>query len=374
MTAAGSITAVRAHLLRPTRRSVWILTEVLTADGLTGLGEASLHFSAEETRREVLAFGRRIEGLSPRAALLRLADAPGKDLVQISARCSLDQALHDIEARRLGISIARLLNRTPAAEVEVYANINRRTDERSPAGFAASARRAVAAGFEAVKIAPFDGLNPELGPKDAAPLVSAGLARMAAVREALGASRRLLVDCHWRLPDHMLETAVSACAELDVFWLETPYPEDSAHLDAIRRARGAANAKGVRLAGCELKTGQAGFAPYLEAGCYDVVMPDMKYVGGYADFMAVARAAARHGVAVAPHNPTGPVCHAHSVQASAAVEDLLILEMQFDETPLFEEIVDGDLPMPAHGKVRTPAGPGLGLELRLERLRALEDA
>jgi galactonate dehydratase len=366
---ARPIVRVASHLLRATARSVWILAEVETADGLVGLGEASLHFSETLVDQAVRDLGEALVGRDVPAALKALGPVPCEDLVHISARCALDQALHDIEARRRGVPITRLFTDAPAPGLEVYANINRRTRDRAPEGFAASARHAVARGFSAVKIAPFDDVRPDLDALGAAPLLAAGFARMAAVREALGPGRPLLVDCHWRLSPRMLDPVLNACVASGVTWLETPYPEDMDRLADIRAARGAANALGISLAGGELNTGAEGFEPLIAAGCYDILMPDMKYVGGYRAFMVVSQAAARAGVLISPHNPTGPVCHAHSVQAAAAIHNFMILEMQFDETPQFEAIVEGDLPMPLDGRLTTPSGAGLSLRLLTDRLR-----
>jgi galactonate dehydratase len=77
---------------------------------------------------------------------------------------------------------------------------------------------------------------------------------------------------------------------------------------------------------------------------------------------------------ISPHNPTGPICHAHSVHASAATRDLLILEMQFDETPAFNEIVAGELPLPQEGVVTVPQAPGLGLRLLADRMAPIAEA
>ena len=115
-------------------------------------------------------------------------------------------------------------------------------------------------------------------------------------------------------------------------------------LPALHRLRGLANAGGVRLAGCEQGVRQAGFEPFLKAGAYDAMMPDVKYVGGVAEVMRLAETFDRHGVLFSPHNPTGPVCHATSLQVCAAVPHLDRLEMQFDETPLFAALAGGALP------------------------------
>ena len=248
--------------------------------------------------------------------------------------------------------------------VPVYANINRRTVDRSPEGFAASACAALAAGHAAFKIAPFDEATAAArAAGDLASAIRQGLARIAAVRDAIGADRRLMVDCHWRLDEEAASTVIAAAAELGLHWVECPLPETPDHLAALRRLRGLANARGVRLAGCEEAIGVAGFAPFLAAGAYDVVMPDVKYVGGLGELRRLAEVAARSGVLVSPHNPSGPFSHAASLQISSVLPGCDRLEMQFDESPLFAGLVRERFPPIARGMAGLPAGPGCGVTL-----------
>ena len=127
--------------------------------------------------------------------------------------------------------------------------------------------------------------------------------------------------------------------------------------------RGRANALGMRLAGGEDGVGREAFLPLLEAGAYDVLMPDIKYVGGFAEMRAVAALAKKHGVAIAPHNPTGPVAHAASVHACASLAGFTRLELQFNETPLFETLVTPPVASSVAGRVVVPDRPGLGVAL-----------
>src|SRR5262249_43162485 len=69
------------------------------------------------------------------------------------------------------------------------------------------------------------------------------------------------------------------------------------------------------------------------------------------------------GVAFSPHNPTGPVCHAASLHVSAAVEALDMLEMQFDETPVFDRLQTVPVAKPSGGTVALPRSPGVGVTL-----------
>ena len=79
------------------------------------------------------------------------------------------------------------LGKPQRTEIELYANINRGTLDRSPDAFAARATAAVAGGFDAIKIAPFDELRADQTDKaERQKAMTAGLARIAAVRTAIG--------------------------------------------------------------------------------------------------------------------------------------------------------------------------------------------
>jgi galactonate dehydratase len=192
-------------------------------------------------------------------------------------------------------------------------------------------------------------------------------ARIFAVRAAIG-DGRLMVDCHWRLNRDTFAPVLDVAEKAGLFWIECPYPEEPDWIAPLRTARRDANARGIRLAGLELKLWEPGFKPFLDGECYDVLMPDIKHVGSYERFYDLARASLNTGVKIAPHNPTGPVSHAHSVMACAAIENFLILEMQFDETEAFHRIVEGRLPMPANGIARRVDEPGLALRLNKTHL------
>ena len=110
------------------------------------------------------------------------------------------------------------------------------------------------------------------------------------------------------------------------------------------------------------------FLPFLQAGAYDVLMPDIKYVGGFAEMRAMAALAAQHGVAIAPHNPTGPVAHMASAHACAGLPGFTRLELQFNESPLFNTLVMPVPPVPAQGRVAVPHRPGLGVALAVHEL------
>jgi len=356
---------IEPFAVRASAKTVWVFLRITDADGTVGWGEATLTGRERELAAVHARVRARLVGTPavPAAEPLAAAGVARTDTPGAAVVSAIDQALWDIAARRAGTPMRAQLGAVLRDDVPLYANINRRTLDRSPAGFAASARKAVGNGFDTIKIAPFDGVRP--GGRDA---VADGIARVAAVRTEIGPARRLFVDCHWRFDAAVAAEALDALLELGIAWFECPIAETPANLDDLRRLRARANAGGAVLAGCEMETGLDGFRPYIDAGAYDVLMPDIKYVGGLAEFRRTADYAAARGIAVAPHNPSGPISHVASLQLCAGLAGFSILEHQYDESPVFGEIVAGALPATTVGRCALPRGPGLGIELAADSL------
>lgn len=359
------IASARWHALRISPKTTWCFVELVDADGRIGVGEATLGGRERLVHDAFARLASPLAGGEAGAFDWSSARNAASTLAEFAALSALDQATRDLVARQRDESVATMLGPIRRESIPVYANINRGTRERSPAGFAARARDALADGFAAIKIAPFDevALHGDATLAVDAAALDAGLARIVAVREAVGPAVDLMVDCHWRLNLAAAQRVLAALDACKLYWLECPVPETPAMLDTIRAIRRDANARGVRLAGCEEMRRVDGFMPFIEAGAYDVMMPDAKYVGGLDEMLAVAGALARHGMAFSPHNPSGPVCHAASVQVCAVAPTLDRLEMQYAETPLFDAIVGGSAPRAVGGAIALPRGPGLGVAL-----------
>ena len=267
--------------------------------------------------------------------------------------------------RKTKIRLCDLLGTAQRKTIPLYANINRRTRDRSPEGFAASARDALKQGFVAIKIAPFDEVTAE-SLKQGHGALDAGLSRIAAVRQALGPRLELLVDCHWRLNESASEVVIKTGETLGVNWIECPIPETIASIPQIRHLRGLANDRGMRLAGLEISITWSGFEPFVQAAAYDVVMPDIKYVGGPAEMLRVADHLANTGVAFSPHNPSGPIAHAATLHVSAVAGAFDRLEIQFDETPSFGALVGNPNFRSSDDLSRLPEASGTGATIGAE--------
>jgi galactonate dehydratase len=364
MTIDARLAQADLQLLKITGRTIWAFLRLEAMDGRIGWGEATLPNDWQSLRP---AADRLLPGLKGEIATPALADhyrSGDPSQAEAALVSSLDMALLDLEGQARGLPIHALLGGAVRDRIPLYANINRRTVERTPEAFAASARVAAEAGYTIFKLAPFDDVTPErCAQGEAAALVEAGLARIAATREAIGPDGTLRVDCHWRFDPATATRVIDACAGFALDWIECPIPETADAVPSIVGLRRCAAGHGIRLAGLEMGTSPAAFAPYLEAGAYDVIMPDVKYLGGLGRFQELADLARRHGAVVSPHNPTGPVCHAASLHVAAVLPELDSLEVQFDETPLFDALIGGPVSAVTGGAAALPVGPGLGVAI-----------
>lgn len=357
-----TITSVEAFTVPVSAKTVWILLELGFNDGVTGWGEATLAGAEEAVLAEIghagtLLAGRSFAGAGEALAGLRSAHASQARLTVMRA---VEQAFLDALARRAGLPLAALLGGPERQSVPVYANINRGISDRSPEGFAARARQVVTQdSYRAVKIAPFDGLDwARVDHQAGTRLLSVGLARIAAVREAIGPEVALLVDCHARLSPVLARTILREVGDAGLYWLEEPLAEDAFDVETGRALRHFANDRGIRIAGGEHLATLSEARDFLARGTCDAILPDLRWTG-IRTGLAMLELAAASGVGASLHNPVGPVLDRVSVQVAAALPSFLILERQVRESPLFDDLRGGPQEL-TEGAILLDGAPGFG--------------
>ena len=368
----STIARIETHVFNVSAKTNWVFISVTSTDGRTGWGEASL-IGWEPmllTASQALALEWQGRPLADAQAGLRVSpQSPGGlvfntvvSAVQQALACLLDGSVPGAPAAP-ELSAAVLRQRVP-----LYANINRATRLRTPQGFVETALRARAQGFSRFKAAPFDGLTPALcASAQGQALIAHGVECMLALRQALGPDAMLMVDCHWRFDETRALQALQALAPAALHWFECPIAETHAHWPAMRRLRAATGEQGVLLAAAETQVGLASFQTLFDEALYDVVMPDIKYCGGPLEMLKIAKRAAEHGVLFSPHNPSGPVCTWHSLQITALAPECAMLELQFEESDLYDAVLDG-APLSSQGgslSLERPYGQNLGLNLQV---------
>jgi galactonate dehydratase len=109
--------------------------------------------------------------------------------------------------------------------------------------------------------------------------------------------------------------------------------------------------------------------PFLEAGCVDILQPDICHVGGISEIKRIANMAETYDVALAPHCPLGPIALAACVHVDASVGNFAIQEMSlgmhynagtedltsYTKNPEVWDVQDG--------YINLMTGPGLGIEI-----------
>lgn len=338
----------------------WLFLRLENDQGLTGLGEALLPGREPLVAAALLAYvdaakGQCIEGLVPPPK--PLADEAATGLFEATVHATIDQALWDLRARALGVPLYRLLGPVRRTEIPLYANINRGTRDRTPEGFAHRATLACDAGFEAVKIAPFDALTRANAHTAAGrQAFEAAVDRVIAVRQAVGTHRRLMIDCHCRLDLALARRFLDRTETTRIDWFEDALPyrdlESWTHLRAYSHAP---------LVGGETARGIRDLLPFLERGIWDVVMPDIRFFGGVSELVALAPLAAQYQVQIAPHNPRGPVATLASAHAMASCPVFDHLEYQFGEWESRDALTNGSERI-VNGVLALSERPGLGLE------------
>jgi galactonate dehydratase len=228
------------------------------------------------------------------------------------------------------------------------------------------AERAVAAGFDAIKLAPFD--NMPKGLKDPAEIEKyskLGLDCAAAVRRVLGPKGDLLIDVHSHYDlQHGLELA-RRFEPLNLFWLEEVTPPKP--LDWLATINKEAK---MPTAGGESIYGVGGFYPYIAGGAVDIIMPDVKMCGGVLELKKIASLGEGAGVKVAPHGPASPVGNVVAAHVCATMPNFHILEFSYGEVPWRGEVIDPPESLQKGGLLTFTAKPGYGIELNEKTLSA----
>lgn len=332
------ITAVVPEVVHVNHRGDWVFVVVHTDAGITGVGEAS-HSSNDSLLLAVLRyFNDTLQGEDPlriEAIWNRLARMDGGRIVH-TAISGLEQALWDILGQHLNTPVHTLFGGAMRDRLRLYANINRHVTDRSPAGFAKAARQAVDEGFTAIKLAPFDELvRPDhirTGPQAA---WRTGVARVEAVRQAIGAEIELAVDCHGRMDGGEALIVADALAACNLYWYEEPVPD--AYLDELA---GVTAAVRMPTASAESVFGMEGFRPFFQKRIVDVLMPDVKHDGGLMETKRITGAARMCQLLVAPHNPAGPLATAATAQVISTVSNFSILEYAWGEVDWRADLLD----------------------------------
>jgi gluconate/galactonate dehydratase len=348
--------------------STVVLVRVTTSTGAVGWGEAPTTLMTRPVFESVREVARLYEGadLDRHHERFREFDRysfyRSRSMEATSALSAVDIACYDLTGHELGAPISSLVGGRLRDHVRAYSN-GWYSDCIAPEEFAAKAAAMVRSGFRALKFDPFGDEYRTLSPEG----LDRAVARVRAVREAVGPGVDLLIEYHGRF---LPEAAVRAGRALDEFaprFMEEPVlPELCDALAEFRRRVRTPVALGERL----LTT--ADFESFLARGLVDILQPDITNSGGFTSGREIAGVAAAHGAPVAYHNAFGPVQTAATLQMDATLPTFFLQESFEASWPEWKRSLVRGYAV-EDGGFRIPDGPGLGIEVderAVERFRS----
>ena len=341
-------------------RTNWVFVKIDTDAGISGVGEATLEMKEKAVEAAVLELADYLQGQDPRH-VERHFHSMYRDSywrtgpVLMSALSAVEMAMLDISAKELDVPAYRLLGGKCNDRVKAYANAWF-AGASTPEGFAGSAKAAVARGFQALKWDPFGSAYMNISAKE----LDNALAVVGAVRDAVGSGVDLLIEGHGRFN---VPTACTVARELEPFkplFFEEPVPPDN--LDALADVRTKSR---ISIAAGERLYHRNQFRELFEKRAADVVQPDVSHAGGLGECKKIAAMAEAYQLPFAPHNPSGPIANAATLQLAACTPNFFLLETMATDIPWRQDLTTESLVF-KDGYFEIPDRPGLGVELKEE--------
>lgn len=329
-----------------------LLVQVVDTSGLAGWGETwaapGSAAAVIEAQLAAVVLGQDARQIGRLWHAMRAATNLGA--ISAMAIAAVDLALHDLAARLNHVPLSTILGGALRDRVPAYASgpffkpngHPYRDFEREVAGY-------LETGFRAIK------LRSGLAPKEDAAIALA-------IRRLLGPDGLLMVDFNQAYTPRAALSAVERMREADLLWIEEPAaPTD------FEGYRTLASQVAPALAGGETFTDVREFAPYLAAGCMDVLQPDIALCGGFTGTTRVADLGEMYG------RPTVPHVWGSSINLYAALHftatrpaflsgtgpAMPFLEFDMGPHPLIDSL--GRPELHSDGTISVPDAPGLGI-------------
>ncbi|MDA0658145.1 MAG: galactonate dehydratase [Planctomycetota bacterium] len=353
----------------------WIFVKVLTDQpGLVGWGEATLEWHTRGVVGSIEDIAELIVGEDPRRIehlwqmMFRQHFWHGNGVVRATAIAGIDLALWDILGKITGVPCSQLWGGRVRDTIRTYCHLGGgkledfyETSVEDAARFADLALQAVSDGYTAFKCMavpptmPLEGLKP----------IRAAERCVAAIREAVGEEIDIMVDCHARPSPAMGLKFGKALEPYDLYFFEEPcWPESIDGLAMINAALTTPVATGERI------THSSVFRQLFEKRGCDVCQLDITHCGGITEARRIAALADAHRIAIAPHNPQGPISTAASLEFGFSQPNYIICETVNSDVPWRKDVVQEGFTIEPQGRIVRPnLRPGLGIDINESEVR-----
>jgi len=341
----------------------WLFLKIETDAGVTGWGEPVVEGRAETVAALIAELSDYLIGKDPSAiedhwTVLYRGGFYRGGAIHMSALAGIDQALWDIKGKVLNQPVHALLGGPVRQKMRVYSWIG---GDR-PQDIVKGAKDVAAKGFTAIKMLATE----ELAFLDSHTKLDQVIARVAALREAMGPDFGIAVDFHGRLHRPMAKQLAKELDPYRLMFIEEPVLSE--HAEALREI---ANHTATPIALGERLFSRWDFKKILSDGLVDIIQPDPSHAGGITETRKIAAMAESYDVGLALHCPLGPIALAACLQLDAVCYNAVIQEQSLGihyntSNDLLDYIADSSVFAYADGYVAIPGGPGLGISINEE--------
>jgi galactonate dehydratase len=350
------VVAVDAFLVPPQ----WLFVRVRTDEGITGWGEGGIQMRARAVQAAVSYLAEYLVGRDPLAIeahwqVMRKSGFYRDGPILSSALAAVDEALWDIAGKLHGVPVHELLGGPVRDRVRAYAwiagdDLCEFTEEE----LVAETQGRIEQGFSAFKLTPAKSFavdTPQAGHEV--------VARIAALRDAIGPERDIALDVHGHWSKATARRLLPQLEPYELLFVEEPLlPEQLHMLRELTETTSLPIATGERL------YNRWDFREVLQSGLA-VAQPDVSQAGGISETRRIAALAEMYDVVVAPHCPLGPIALAASLQIDFATPNILIQEQSVSHfgDEFLDYLVDRSVFDLIEGYFARPTAPGLGIEV-----------
>lgn len=348
----------------------WLFLKIETDEGITGWGEPVIEGKAATVKAAVVELMEYLVGKDPMHiedhwnVMYRAGFYRGGPIL-MSAIAGIDQALWDIKGKFFNAPVHQLLGGKARDKMKVYSWIG---GDR-PAEVGLAAKKMAEQGFLAVKM----NATEELQYVDSYDKIDQAIARIAAVREAVGPAFGIGIDFHGRVHKPMAKILAKELEQYRPMFIEEPVlPENNEDLQEI------ANHVSIPIATGERMFSKWQFKTLLKDGYVDIIQPDVSHAGGITECKKIISMAEAFDVAAAPHCPLGPIALAACLQVDATCHNAFIQEQSLgihynQGSDLLDYLTDKTVFEYDKGYVNIPDKPGLGIEINEDHVRKMAE-
>lgn len=354
-----------------------LLVQVHTDEGIVGLGEAAAYGGFLESTEAIITgeLRRTILGQDPFSVeklwqmMATRAHQRGRRGMLMMAISGIDIALWDIIGQATHTPLYRLLGGYRDT-LQAYASAGFYAENKDRHALAEEVGGYAERGFGCIKIKvgrqPETLLNPlrEMPAPDYATVTfEEDVARVLAVRKAIGPHVKLALDANNAWTPSQALTFMRRVEDQDIYWLEEPVATEDLAGSAL-----IAHQLTTPVSGYETETGLAGFRELITHHAVDIVQPDVVWSGGISECRKIAAVAQAYNLPVIPHVFSSAVSTIANMHFIASIPNGSWLEWDQNPNALRSDLFEEPLILDGEGRVHLPERPGLGVKLKQDTL------